>query len=57
MSPFDSLDAFLISSSRAFCSPVAIFIQIQGYVICLTLALGWAFASYVRYQPLISKVQ
>ncbi|KAH7853502.1 hypothetical protein Vadar_003277 [Vaccinium darrowii] len=48
MSPFDSLDAFLISSSRAFCSPFAIFIQIQGYLICFTLAVGWAFAAYVR---------
>jgi len=48
MSPFDSLDAFLISSSRAFCSPFAIFIQIQGYLICLTLAVGWALAAYVR---------
>ncbi|GFY80846.1 nucleotide-diphospho-sugar transferases superfamily protein [Actinidia rufa] len=48
MSPFDSLDAFLISASTAFCSPLAIFVQIQGYVICLTLAIGWAFAAYVR---------
>ncbi|XP_057494039.1 uncharacterized protein LOC130779416 isoform X2 [Actinidia eriantha] len=48
MSPFDSLDAFLISASTAFCSPLAIFVQIQGYVICLTLAIGWAFSAYVR---------
>ncbi|XP_058206692.1 uncharacterized protein LOC131320119 [Rhododendron vialii] len=48
MSPFDSLDAFLIYSSGVFCSPLAIFIQIQGYLICLTLAVGWAFAAYVR---------
>ncbi|GMP73323.1 hypothetical protein CsSME_00031110 [Camellia sinensis var. sinensis] len=26
-----------------------------GYFICLTLALGWACAAYVRYQALISK--
>uniref|UniRef100_A0A5B7ABC0 ceramide glucosyltransferase n=1 Tax=Davidia involucrata TaxID=16924 RepID=A0A5B7ABC0_DAVIN len=48
MSTFDSFDAFLISASRAFCSPLAIFIQIQGYFICLTLAVGWACAAYVR---------
>ncbi|GFS41260.1 nucleotide-diphospho-sugar transferases superfamily protein [Actinidia rufa] len=29
MSPFDSLDAVIISASRAFCSPLAIFIQMQ----------------------------
>ncbi|KAG5559270.1 hypothetical protein RHGRI_008983 [Rhododendron griersonianum] len=49
MSPFDSLDAFLIYSSGVFCSPLAIFIQIQGYLICLILAVGWAFAAYVRF--------
>ncbi|XP_059638216.1 uncharacterized protein LOC132280110 [Cornus florida] len=48
MSPFDTIDAFLFSASRAFCSPFAIFIQIQGCLICLTLAIGWAFAAYVR---------
>ncbi|XP_028054084.1 uncharacterized protein LOC114258320 isoform X2 [Camellia sinensis] len=71
MSPLDSLDSFIISSSRAFCSPLAMFIQFQniaghiglhghvagffflftlcqGYFICLTLALGWACAAYVR---------
>ncbi|KAA8534930.1 hypothetical protein F0562_029854 [Nyssa sinensis] len=44
----DSFDEFLVSASRAFCSPLAIFIQIQGYFICLTLAFGWACAAYVR---------
>ncbi|KAI8553752.1 hypothetical protein RHMOL_Rhmol05G0040600 [Rhododendron molle] len=29
MSPLESLDAFVVSASRAFCSPLAIFIQIQ----------------------------
>ncbi|XP_028078199.1 uncharacterized protein LOC114280062 isoform X1 [Camellia sinensis] len=48
MSAFDPLDAFLIYTSRAFCSPFAVFIQIQGYVICLTLAFGWVLAAYVR---------
>lgn len=45
---FDAFDAFLVSASRACCSPLAIFIQIQGFVICLMLALGWFFAAYVR---------
>ncbi|KAL3624060.1 hypothetical protein CASFOL_032876 [Castilleja foliolosa] len=43
MSLFDSLDA-----SEAFCSPTGLFIQIQGFVICLLLALGWALDSLVR---------
>lgn len=48
MSALDSLDSLLFSLSRACCSPLAIFIQIQGCFICLTLAIGWAFAAYVR---------
>ncbi|XP_022882486.1 uncharacterized protein LOC111399416 isoform X1 [Olea europaea var. sylvestris] len=48
MLPFDSFDAFLLVASRACCSPLAIFIQIQGFFICLALALGWASAAYVR---------
>ncbi|TYJ32343.1 hypothetical protein E1A91_A05G028400v1 [Gossypium mustelinum] len=48
MSALHSADSFLLSLSRAFCSPLAVFIQIQGCVICLTLAIGWAFAAYVR---------
>ncbi|KAG6770057.1 hypothetical protein POTOM_025724 [Populus tomentosa] len=40
--------AFLFSMSKAFCSPLAVFIQIQGCAICLILALGWACAAYVR---------
>ncbi|KAJ0972394.1 hypothetical protein J5N97_020353 [Dioscorea zingiberensis] len=44
----EALDALLAAASRAFCSPLAIFIQIQGCVICLTLAIGWCFAAYVR---------
>uniref|UniRef100_A0A1D1XGF0 ceramide glucosyltransferase n=2 Tax=Magnoliopsida TaxID=3398 RepID=A0A1D1XGF0_9ARAE len=43
-----TLDAFLAAASRACCSPFAIFIQIQGCFICLTLAIGWSFASHVR---------
>ncbi|MBA0657737.1 hypothetical protein Goklo_010006 [Gossypium klotzschianum] len=48
MSALHSADSFLLSLSIAFCSPLAVFIQIQGCVICLTLAIGWAFAAYVR---------
>ncbi|XP_022749863.1 uncharacterized protein LOC111299128 isoform X2 [Durio zibethinus] len=48
MSALDPIDCLLFSLSRSFCSPLAVFIQIQGCVICLTLAIGWAFAAYVR---------
>ncbi|XWS26775.1 hypothetical protein CRYUN_Cryun26dG0059200 [Craigia yunnanensis] len=48
MSALDPVDCLLFSLSRAFCSPLTVFIQIQGCVICLTLAIGWAFAAYVR---------
>ncbi|KAI4347059.1 hypothetical protein L6164_007908 [Bauhinia variegata] len=48
MASFESLDLFLFSLGRAFCSPLAIFIQIQGCVICLFLAFGWVCAAYVR---------
>ncbi|OWM66078.1 hypothetical protein CDL15_Pgr015505 [Punica granatum] len=48
MSALDSIDSFLFSLSRAFCSPLAVFVQIQGCLICLILALGWALAAYVR---------
>ncbi|XP_077210826.1 uncharacterized protein LOC143846275 [Tasmannia lanceolata] len=48
MPAFEALDAFLISASRACCSPLAVFIQIQGCFICLLLALGWVCAAYVR---------
>ncbi|XVF88630.1 hypothetical protein PTKIN_Ptkin19aG0066300 [Pterospermum kingtungense] len=44
----DPVDWLLFCLSRAFCTPLAVFIQIQGCVICLTLAIGWAFAAYVR---------
>ncbi|GAU11736.1 hypothetical protein TSUD_74870 [Trifolium subterraneum] len=43
-----SLDTFLFSLTRTFSTPFAVYIQIQGCLICLTLALGWALASYVR---------
>ncbi|KVI01213.1 Ceramide glucosyltransferase [Cynara cardunculus var. scolymus] len=45
---FDSIHALFFSASRALCSPFAVFIQIQGCVICLLLAAGWAGAAYVR---------
>ncbi|KMT03204.1 hypothetical protein BVRB_8g197530 [Beta vulgaris subsp. vulgaris] len=48
MSALESLDFFLISASRACVSPIATFIQIQGCLICLILAFGWACAAYVR---------
>lgn len=48
MSALDSVDSIVVAASRACLSPLAIFIQIQGCVICLALALGWAFAAYVR---------
>ncbi|CAH9098598.1 unnamed protein product [Cuscuta europaea] len=48
MPTLDSFDKFLFSASRACCSPLALFIQIQGYMICLLLALGWTLAAYVR---------
>ncbi|PON45165.1 Ceramide glucosyltransferase [Parasponia andersonii] len=48
MSAMDPIDSFLFYLSRALCSPLAVFIQIQGCLICLTLALGWACAAYVR---------
>ncbi|KAJ7969537.1 Ceramide glucosyltransferase, nucleotide-diphospho-sugar transferase [Quillaja saponaria] len=48
MPALDYLDLFLFSLSRAFCTPIAVFVQIQGCVICLTLALGWVLAAYVR---------
>ncbi|XWS72090.1 hypothetical protein CRYUN_Cryun02cG0010800 [Craigia yunnanensis] len=48
MSALDPVDCLLFSLSTAFCTPLAVFIQIQGCVICLTLAIGWAFAAYVR---------
>ncbi|KAK4778008.1 hypothetical protein SAY87_018195 [Trapa incisa] len=48
MAALDAIDSYLFSLSRAFCSPLAIFVQIQGCAICLFLALGWALAAYVR---------
>ncbi|CAL0332505.1 unnamed protein product [Lupinus luteus] len=44
----ESLDSFLFSLSTTFSSPLYIFIQIQGCLICLILAFGWACAAYVR---------
>ncbi|XP_059432562.1 uncharacterized protein LOC132165887 isoform X2 [Corylus avellana] len=48
MPALDAFDSFLFSLSRAFCSPFAVFVQIQGCLICLILAFGWACAAYVR---------
>jgi len=48
MPTLDAFDSFLFSLSTSFCSPLAVFVQIQGCLICLTLAIGWAFAAYVR---------
>uniref|UniRef100_A0A804J9A4 ceramide glucosyltransferase n=1 Tax=Musa acuminata subsp. malaccensis TaxID=214687 RepID=A0A804J9A4_MUSAM len=48
MEAFEAFDSLLAAASRACCSPLAVFIQIQGCIICLTLAVGWGFAAYVR---------
>ncbi|XP_004513044.1 uncharacterized protein [Cicer arietinum] len=48
MPSLDSLDSFLFSLIKDFSSPFGIFVQIQGCVICLLLAFGWAAAAYVR---------
>ncbi|KAM6583283.1 hypothetical protein CsatB_010285 [Cannabis sativa] len=48
MSAMDPIDSLLFYLTGAFCSPLAIFVQIQGCLICLILALGWACAAYVR---------
>lgn len=34
------------------CSSLFFFCYLQGCVICLVLALGWAFAAYIRYKDL-----
>lgn len=44
----DAFDSFLFSLSNAFSTPLALFVQIQGCIICLVLAFGWACAAYVR---------
>ncbi|KAI3915358.1 hypothetical protein MKX01_035617 [Papaver californicum] len=44
---FELLDPYLLSASQFCCSSIAVFIQIQGCLICLTLALGWALAAYI----------
>ncbi|KAH9613256.1 hypothetical protein KSS87_008443 [Heliosperma pusillum] len=44
----ESIDMFLITATQACVTPLAIFIQIQGCLICLLLAFGWACAAYVR---------
>ncbi|KAG0501316.1 hypothetical protein HPP92_001388 [Vanilla planifolia] len=48
MAALGAIDAFLAAASRACCSPLAIFLQIQGCCICLFLAIGWSFAAHVR---------
>ncbi|KAL7597921.1 hypothetical protein Lser_V15G25662 [Lactuca serriola] len=48
----ESFDTFLFFVSRTFCSPLAIFVQIQGCVICLLLALGWSLAAYIRIREI-----
>ncbi|OAY74246.1 hypothetical protein ACMD2_17506 [Ananas comosus] len=48
MAAWEALDAYLAGTSKAFVTPIAIFVQIQGCVICLTLAVGWCFAAFVR---------
>lgn len=48
MAAMAAADAMLAAASRAVCSSVAVFFQIQGCCICLLLALGWTVASFVR---------
>ncbi|KAL4180773.1 hypothetical protein AMTRI_Chr12g234100 [Amborella trichopoda] len=48
MLSIETLDSVLAFAGKACCSGIAIFIQIQGCLICLVLALGWVFAAYVR---------
>ncbi|KAK1281617.1 hypothetical protein QJS10_CPB22g01357 [Acorus calamus] len=48
MEVIGALDAYIAAASRAFCSPLAVFIQLQGCCICLLLAIGWGFAAHVR---------
>ncbi|XP_048321111.1 uncharacterized protein LOC107425495 [Ziziphus jujuba] len=48
MPEMDPIDWMLFSLSRSFCSPLAVFVQIQGCFICLILAVGWVFAAKVR---------
>ncbi|XP_042492374.1 uncharacterized protein LOC122071946 [Macadamia integrifolia] len=48
MAAYGALDLFILAAGRAFCTPLAVFIQIQGCLICLFLATGWALASCVR---------
>ncbi|KAK1259922.1 hypothetical protein QJS04_geneDACA010276 [Acorus gramineus] len=48
MEVIGALDAYIAAASRAFCSPLAVFIQLQGCSICLLLAIGWGFAAHVR---------
>ncbi|XP_019436605.1 PREDICTED: uncharacterized protein LOC109342969 [Lupinus angustifolius] len=56
MNSFESLDSFLFSLSTTFSSPLYIFVQIQGCLICLILAFGWACAAYVRNRE-IKRIQ
>ncbi|KAJ8444472.1 hypothetical protein Cgig2_024036 [Carnegiea gigantea] len=48
MPALQSFDSFLSAASRACLTPIAIVVQIQGCMICLVLAVGWARAAYVR---------
>lgn len=52
MAGWEALDAVLAYASEVFYSPFAIAVQIQGCVICLILAFGWASAARVRSREL-----
>ncbi|XP_057447224.1 uncharacterized protein LOC130739027 [Lotus japonicus] len=54
MASFDSLDSFLFSLCTSFSSPLGVFIQTQGCLICLILAIGWSGAAYVRNREINS---
>ncbi|KAH7440081.1 hypothetical protein KP509_04G090400 [Ceratopteris richardii] len=47
------LDVWLVWASSLCLHPLALAIQLQGSIICLGLALGWAFAAIVRNKELI----
>ncbi|XP_057839155.1 uncharacterized protein LOC131049143 isoform X2 [Cryptomeria japonica] len=49
---WEMFDAVIWYASNASCTKLAIAVQIQGCIICLILALGWALAATVRGKEL-----
>lgn len=52
MGPLHRLDVWLAWGSSLCTHPLAVFVQVQGCIICLVLAGGWAFAAAVRNKEL-----